>query len=205
VTQWIEDPDGGRDRGPRALLRAWYEVLTRPRRFFDAGVAPADQAPGLFFLVAVVLVEETSRYLLVADAAPVVSGQQLLGAVLALALTAFIVAPVALHLFVAVQTVLLWPLVAERAGVSETVQVMAYATAPCALAGIPIPELRVACAAYGAVLLAVGMSVVHDAPLSRIVPAVALPAAFGFGYAFRGFGALTAVLAGDGTLAALAG
>jgi len=203
VTQWIEDPDGGRDRGPRAIVRAWFEVLTAPRRFFRTGVAPADQAPGLFFLVAVVLLEESSRYLLVEGAAPAIGGRPVLGAVLGLALTAVVVAPVGLHLLVALQVVLLRPLVSDRAGVSQTVQVMAYATAPCALAGVPVPEIRLLCAVYGSVLLAVGMGVVHDAPLSRVGPAVAIPAALGFGYAFPGFGAVRALLAGNGGVAAL--
>jgi SSS family solute:Na+ symporter/sodium/proline symporter len=34
------------------------------------------------------------------------------------------------------------PLASERAGVSETVQVLAYATAPCVFAGIPILQLQ---------------------------------------------------------------
>lgn len=176
------------------MARAWVEVLVAPRRFFRAAVAPADQAPGLFFLIAVVAVSETSRYLLVEGAAPVVGGQRLGGAVLGLALTVVFVAPVSLHLLVALQTVLLRPLVSDRAGISETVQVMAYATAPCVFAGLPIPAVRVLCAAYGFVLLTVGMAVVHDAPYARIVPAVAIPGAIGFGYAFRGFGAAETLL-----------
>ena len=189
MTQWIENPEGGRDHGPRALARAWLEVLIAPRRFFRAAVAPADQAPGLFFVMTVVLFAEGGRYVLVADAAPSIGGGPVVDAVFGLALTVFFVAPLGLHLFVALQTVLLWPFVAERAGVSETVQVMAYATAPCVLAGVPVPAVRVAVTAYGFGLLVVGMAVVHDAPYRRILPAVLVPGALGFGYAFRGFGA----------------
>jgi hypothetical protein len=196
VTQWIENPEGGRDRGPRALARAWFEVLTSPRRFFRAGVAPADQAPGLFFLMAVVLVSEGTRYALEAGAAPAIGGRPYAGAVFGLAATVFLIAPLSLHLFVALQTVILRFFVSDRAGVSETVQVMAYATAPCVFAGLPYPRVRVVCAVYGFALLVVGMAVVHDAPYRRIVPAVAVPGAFGFGYAFRGFGAARA-LVGD--------
>ncbi|PSQ39591.1 hypothetical protein BRD13_02695, partial [Halobacteriales archaeon SW_5_70_135] len=61
MTQWVEEPSGGRDRGPVALVRAWAEVLARPFRFFETGVAPDDQAPGLVFAAAVVLVEELVR------------------------------------------------------------------------------------------------------------------------------------------------
>ena len=194
MTQWIDDPEGGRDRGPRALARAWLEVLVAPRRFFRTGVAPADQAPGLFFLMAVVLVAEGSRYVLVPGAAPTIGGRPVAGPLLALALVVVFVAPVTLHLLVALQTVVLWLFVPERAGVSETVQVMAYASAPCALAGIPSSTIRVLCAVYGSVLLAVGIAVVHGTSYRRAVPATVVPAAIGFGYGFRGFGAATSVL-----------
>ncbi|OYR96216.1 hypothetical protein DJ71_01240, partial [Halorubrum sp. E3] len=53
VTSWIENPEGGRARGPRALARAWVEALIRPRRLFANGVSPGDQAPALTFAVAV--------------------------------------------------------------------------------------------------------------------------------------------------------
>ena len=188
MTQWIENPEGGRDRGPRAVARAWVEVLIAPRRFFRAAVAPADQAPGLFFLIAVVVIAEGSRYALVPSSIEWIGGGPA-GALLWLAVTAILIAPLALHLLVALQTVLLMALVPDRAGISETVQVMAYATAPCVFAGLPIPAVRVACAAYGTILLAVGIAVVHDAPYRRVVPAIAVPAAIGFGYGFRGFGA----------------
>ena len=49
MTTWVENPTGGRDRGPRNLVRAWIEVLVRPQQFFRNGVAPGDQAPGLVF------------------------------------------------------------------------------------------------------------------------------------------------------------
>lgn len=193
MTQWIENPEGGRDKGPRAVARAWIEVLIAPRRFFRAAVAPADQAPGLFFLIAVVVFAEGSRYLLVPSSTEWLGGGPA-GALLWLAVTALLIAPLALHLLVALQTILLMALIPDRAGISETVQVMAYATAPCVFAGLPIPAVRVACAAYGTVLLTIGVAVVHDAPYRRVVPAVAVPAAIGFGYGFRGFGAARALI-----------
>jgi len=58
--------DGRTRPRPRcARVRAWFEVLTRPRRFFERGVAPGDQAPGLVFASVVVLVEEASRFAVV--------------------------------------------------------------------------------------------------------------------------------------------
>jgi hypothetical protein len=200
VTQWVESPRGGRDRGPVALGRAWLEVLVRPRRFFRVGVAPGDQAPGLVFGAAVVLVAEATRFALVEGAAPVFRGRPVASAVLALALAVVLVAPAALHLTAAVVTVELATLTRlvgfapDRGGVSETVQVLAYAAAPCALAGAPIPGLRVACAAYGTVLLVVGFAVVHRLSVPRAALAAVVPAALVFGYGFRGFAAASALL-----------
>lgn len=190
MTQWIDRPTGGRDRGPVALARAWVAVLVRPRRFFERAIAPGDQAPGLVFAMAVVLVEEATRFALVPGAAPTIAGKPMLSTVFWLALATLFVAPAVLHLTAALQTVLLMAVVPDRAGVSETVQVVAYATAPCVFAGIPSPALRVACGVYGAVLFFVGLRRVHGASSLRAVVAGAIPAALVFGYAFRGFAAL---------------
>jgi hypothetical protein len=169
-------------------------VLVRPRRFFSTGVTPGDQAPGLVFAAAVVLIEEATRFALVSGAFPTLGGRPLAAGLLALAASAVLIAPLALHLVAALQTLLLIPFAAERGGVSETVQVLAYAAAPCALAGVPIPALRLACAGYGAALLAVGVAQVHEASLPRAAALAALPAALVFGYGFRGFAAAATLL-----------
>lgn len=195
MTTWIEDPRGGRDRGPRAILRAWLEVLVRPQRFFRVGVAPGDQAPGLVFAMLVVTVEEATRLSLDPSAVLAVTGSRVLSVVLVVAVAVLIVTPAALHLVAAIQTVALVPLARDRAGISETVQVLAYASAPCALAGIPIPEVRALVTAYGAYLLVVGLSVVHPIGRRRAALAAAIPAALVFGYGFRGFEAVWTLLA----------
>lgn len=200
MTQWVAEASGGRDRGPLAVLRAWVEVLVRPRRFFRVGVAPGDQAPGLVFAAAVVLLEETTRLALVPGAYPVFRGQPVASAVLWLAVAVVFVAPVALHLTAALVTVLLAGLTRllgfapNRGGVGETVQTIAYASAPCALAGVPVPALRLACAAYGSLLLVVGLATVHELSWPRAVAAAVLPAALVFGYGFRGFAAVATLL-----------
>ena len=176
-------------------MRAWVEVLVRPRRFFRHAVAPGDQGPGLSFAVAVVAVEETSRLALVPDAVPAVVGGPVVSGLVVVGVATLLVTPLALHLVAALQTLLLRPLVAERAGVSETVQVVAYAAAPCALAGVPSPGLRVACTLAGAGLLVVGLATVHRTSIARAAAAGALPAALVFGYGFRGFGAAVDLLA----------
>ena len=190
MTKWIENPDGGRDRGPRALARAWLEVLLRPGRFFRAGVSPGDQAPGLTFFLVVVCCVEATRYAFVAGAYPDLGVREPLGAVFWLSLVVLLVAPLALHAVAAVQTVVLLPVVSDRAGISQTVQVIAYSTAPCIFTGIQIPALQVLCTAYGAVLLIAGLRIVHRTTVIRAIIAGTIPAALVFGYGFRGFNAL---------------
>ena len=194
MTTWIEEPRGGRDRGPRALARAWIEVLLRPRRFFRAAVAPGDQAPGLTFAMAVVLVEEASRLALAPGAVPTLTGSPALSAAFVVAVAVLIVTPAALHLVAALQTLPLMVLVRDRAGISETVQVLAYASAPCVFAGVPSPGVRVAATAYGTVLLVIGLGTVHRTTRGRAALAAAIPAALVFGYGFRGFTALARLL-----------
>ncbi|PSP91546.1 hypothetical protein BRC78_04275 [Halobacteriales archaeon QH_8_68_33] len=193
MTQWVENPEGGRDRGLVALVRAWGEVLVRPRRLFRSAVAPADQAPGLAFAATVVLVEELTRVLTGTAAYPVLGNRPTASVVFWLAVATVLVAPAGLHLVAALQTVILIPFTEERAGVSETVQTLAYAGAPCVFAGLPSPEVRLLAAAYGALLLVVGMSEVHDLSLPAAAALSAVPSALVFGYAFRGFASFSGV------------
>jgi hypothetical protein len=175
------------------MARAWYEVVVNPARFFRTGVAPGDQAPGLLFVMAVVLVEEVSRILVAPstypDLAPGVYEfvrARPLFAVLWVGLVVFLVTPAVLHLLGAVVTVVLIPLVEERAGVSETVQVLAYATAPCVFAAVPVLLVQVAAVAYGAILLVVGIGVVHGTSVYRASVAAAVPVLVVYVYGFRG-------------------
>lgn len=201
MTTWIETPDGGRSRGPTGLARAWAEVLVRPRRFFRNGVAPGDQAPGLAFAIVIVLayvvgilaVDPTR--ILGPDRIPVLGGSPSLTVVLVLLATAVAVAPAGLHLMAALQTVLLIATVDDRAGVSETVQVLAYAAAPCALAWVPVAGVAAVCALYASVLLIVGLAVVHRTSLVRAAVAAAIPAALVFWVAFGGSSSARALAA----------
>jgi hypothetical protein len=209
VTQWVENSAGGRERGPVAVVRAWAEILGRPRKFFRAGVAPGDQAPGLVFASMVVLVEEASRFLVVELASrgllstgpfpyPAIGGFSPGVAVLALLGIIVFVTPATVHLTAALQTLLLVPTAPDRGGVSETVQVMCYAMAPCILAGVPSPEVRVFVTAWGAALYVLGTAVVHEVPLPVAAVVGAAPAAIIFGYGFRGFDALLRLVEAGG-------
>lgn len=191
------------------MVRAWTEILRRPRQFFRAAIAPGDQAPGLVFASMVVLFEEGSRFLVVELASrgllstgpfpyPAIGGFSPGVAVLAVLGIIVFVTPATVHLTAALQTLLLVPSAPERGGVSETVQVMCYAMAPCVLAGLPFPEVRVLVTAWGAALYIVGTAVVHEMrlPLAAVVGAV--PAAIIFGYGFRGFDALLRLVGSGG-------
>jgi hypothetical protein len=193
MTTWVEDTAGGRGRGPRAVLRAWVEIILRPRRFFRTGVAPADQGPGLVFAMAVVAAAAGTHLATRPPYATGVGASPTLSLLFVFALYVVLVGPVVLHLVAAAQTVFLVLLVPDRGGVSETVQVIAYATAPCALAGLPLPGLRLLLALWGAGLLVLGTAIVHDASPPRALAVAALPAALVFGYGFGGVAAATTV------------
>lgn len=195
MTQWVSDPRGGRERGPRAVARAWVEVLLRPRRFFRAGVAPGDQAPGLVFAICVVAAASALRLALAGETIvgspyPTLGGQRLFSIVLVFSVIVVLVAPLALHLVAALQTLLLLPFAPDRAGVSETVQVISYACAPCVFVGVPISPIQAFAAFYGGVLLAIGISEIHSVSLLRAAGLCALPAAAVFGIGFGGFEAV---------------
>ncbi|WP_435346787.1 YIP1 family protein [Haloarchaeobius sp. HRN-SO-5] len=194
MTQWTENPEGGRARGPTGLARAWVEVLVRPRRFFDNGIAPADQAPGLVFAMTVVLVEEVVRFALVDDAYPVVAGSEPLSAALWLGVAVLLVTPAAVHLLAALQTVILIPFAKDRGGVSETVQVLCYATAPCVVAGVPNPTVRAVVGLWAMGLFVVGLSRRHHVHWQRALVLGAIPGGLAFGVGFRAFDAIGALL-----------
>lgn len=198
MTQWVKNPTGGRERGPHGIARAWVEVLVRPRRFYRVGIAPGDQAPGLVFAVCVVTVASLLRLVLTGETVvgspyPTLGDQRLLSIALVFSVIVALVAPLVLHLTAALQTLLLLPFAPDRAGVSETVQVIGYATAPCVLIGVPVPVVQAIAAGYGAALFAIGIREVHSISLPRTIALCALPAAAVFGIGFDGFGAIEAL------------
>jgi hypothetical protein len=173
-------------------------VLLRPRRFFENGVAPGDQAPGLIFAITVTFWFVGGRLLLGPETLSgyqrivAVTGSVYLSAAIVLGVACFLVAPLVLHLAAALATLTLVPIVGDRAGVSETVQVIGYAVAPVVFAAIPIPTVQLLASLYGVVLLVVGISVVHHTSIPRAFVAGLFPAVFVFGFAAGGIGALEA-------------
>lgn len=198
----VTEGPSGRRRGPAGLLRAWASVLVRPRRFFATSVSPGDQAPGLTFAVVVAVAFVTGWMAVDPTAVPAITEVVWLSGLVVVGVVLVLAAPVGLHLTAAVATVSL--LLAsidfregfrlqERGGVSETVQVVAYASAPMALAGPPIPLLRIACGAYATVLLLIGIRTVHEMTPFRTVVAGVPPALFGYGVAYRTVAAVRSV------------
>ncbi|WP_280536549.1 YIP1 family protein [Halopenitus sp. POP-27] len=204
MTTWIENPTGGRARGPRGLVRAWAEVLLRPGRFFRNGVSPGDQAPGLTFAMAVAVAFTAGWFLVDPTAIPGIVGSAAASAAVTLVLVGVLAAPVGLHL-TAVAGVIAAIVAslrrtatgsigtADRGGVSETVQVVAYASAPFALAGPPLPALRVACTIYATGLLVIGFRRIHGLSWPRTVIASLPPAVIGFGFGYRSLFAFRAL------------
>ncbi len=194
MTPWYDDPDGGRARGPRGLARAWVETLVRPRRLFVNGVSRGDQAPALTFAVAVAAVFTLGWIVVEPQAVPGIVGSVPVSALILLLVVIAMAAPVGLHLTAAVATVSVilasvtiddGLALRERGGVSETVQVVAYASSPMALAGPPIPGLRVVCGLYASVLLLIGFRTVHGTTPVRTLIAGLPPAILGYGVGYR--------------------
>ena len=193
----------GRARGPRGIVQAWIAVLTRPTRFFARGVVPGDQAPGLTFAAVVAGVFTLGWTATEPAVVPSIAESVALSAVVVVLVVTALAAPVGLHLTAALATLSL--LVAsvdvtpsfrllERCGVSETVQVVAYASAPMALAGPAIPGLRMLCGAYATLLLLLGLRTVHETTPLRTLVAGVPPALFGYGVGYRVVAAVRTVL-----------
>lgn len=211
MTTWVENPDGGRERGPRGLVRAWLELLARPRRFFRNGISPGDQSPGLSFVIVVSFCYTATRFATLPASRPGFFASEAASVLVGLLLATFIIGPVGLHLVAAMQVVLTIAFVRDRGGVSKTVQVLAYATAPMALAGVGVPPIlagtplvpelvaawRVGLALWGCGLLVVGMATVHDISIHRAVVVVAVPAVIVFGYFFGGIYSLETLVGVD--------
>jgi hypothetical protein len=193
VTTWVQ-PEGGRERGPVGLAKSFTQVLLNPRTFFEEAVSPGDQAPGLVFAMTVVAVEETIRLAVHPSAALDFPTSQWLAGVLTVVLAVLLVAPAGLHALSAIETLALVPLAPDRGGVSETVQVLAYAAAPCAFVGVSIPAVTFGCGLWAFGLLVLGTSVVHDLSIPRASLAALAPGALAFGSGFGWFAA-TATLA----------
>ncbi len=204
MTTWI-DASGGRERGVAGTITAWVRVLFAPREFFTSAISTGDQAPGLTFAIAVSLIAALPRVLV--DLGGSLDAMVLEG-LLVLLLIAVFVTPVGLHLVAALETVGLLAVEPDRAGVSQTVQLIAYAIAPCAVTGVCAVLVATTggvlatmgaliwmlATSYGAVLLVYGTAIVHETSIARAASSALVPAVILFGYVFGARTAITAIL-----------
>jgi hypothetical protein len=179
------------------------EALVRPRRLFANGVARGDQAPALTFAIAVAAAFTLGWIAVDPSVIPGIVESVSLSAVVLFLVVVALAAPVGLHLTAAVATVSV--IVAsvefddglslrERGGVSETVQVVAYASSPMAFAGPPIPEVRVLCGAYATALLLIGFRTVHGTTPIRTLVAGLPPSVLGYGIGYRVIASIRALV-----------
>jgi hypothetical protein len=189
VTTWVETPTGGRERGPRGVVRAWIAVIIAPRQFFASAVTPGDQAPGLVFAISIATAYVVGLFAGNPSQIPQLSNNLMTSASITVLAVVLLIAPAILHLTAAVQTIVLIFVVPDRAGVSETVQIVAYAAAPCIIAGVPIAALQVVCAIYASILLIIGIREVHTTSTLRAVIAAGIPATLLYGSALGGIDA----------------
>ena len=186
MTQWVENPELGRERGPAALARAWVQILVEPSGFFREKIAPGDQAPGLTFAATMIFFAEVIRLATTADAYPVVAGQPAASAILWILVVMVLVTPAGIHLTAALQTLFLIAGTSERAGVSETVQVICYSLAPLAFLGVPSGPVKAVAVLWATGLFVYGMATVHEMELPKAAVLVAIPALVLLGYGFGG-------------------
>jgi hypothetical protein len=166
-------------------------------------VGPGDQAPALTFAVAVAAAFTLGWMVADPGVIPGIVASVPVSALVTFLVVVALAAPVGLHVTAAVATVSV--IVAsiefddglglrDRGGVSETVQIVAYASSPMALAGPPVPVLRVACGAYAVGLLLIGFRTVHRmSPLRTLVAGVP-PALLGYGVGYRVIASIRALL-----------
>lgn len=169
----------------------WLDVTFRPWVGFTRHVQPRDQSRGVIFAIAVVAAWVALSAAYGTFDYHVIGDLRLLSLVLWITLLLAVVTPVAIHLLGAVVTLMLVFLAPHRRGVSETVQVIAFAMAPIVFVAVPNTTVQAVSGLYASVVLIVGLTVVHRLPFERGVVIGALPAYVLFLY---GFGAESAIV-----------
>jgi hypothetical protein len=172
--------------------RRWLRRLLRPRRFFAAAVRANDQAPAVYHIIIVGSITAAVRLWM--GPIPAVGGSTIFGAAVWIALTGLFIAPIALHLAAALATVMLIITAPDRAGISMTVQVWAYAATPVVLIGVGRPALTVVAIAVAGYWTIVGTAVVHQISTRRALLAAAVPIGIVYGIGLGGFASGTQLL-----------
>ncbi|MFP4590690.1 MAG: YIP1 family protein [Halobacteriales archaeon] len=154
----------------------WGAVLVTPWRVFPDRVRPGDQTAAMVLAVLVTGAWVSVRVVVDPGWVPVLGGSRRASVVIVGLLLSVVVAPVAVHVLAAVSTIVLVVIAPDRAGVSETVQVVAFSLAPVPLVATGVAELQVLASLYGTALLVVGLQRVHHVSPERALLAGLLPA-----------------------------
>lgn len=172
----------------------WIVAMFFPWRCFTERVRPRDQSLGIVFAMVMVTLWAVISILIGTFSHPVIGGVAWLSAIIWLSLLVIVVTPVAIHLLAAIATVVLITVAPNRQGVSETVQVIAFATAPVPLLGIDLIGVQAVAALYGFGLMWYGVRKVHRLSIERSLLVVAIPGYILFAMGFDADVAITEVL-----------
>lgn len=169
----------------RTYLHVWITALLAPWLCFRTYVLDRDQTRAIGFAAVVTVVWLLAGVLAGTVSYPVLGGMPAASLLLWLVLLSLVAVPIGIHLLSFVATLILVATVSERAPVSATVQVVAFAMAPAVFLSIPVVEVQAIVGVYGALLLIYGLRVVHETSFWRALLAGAIPAyllyALGFG------------------------
>lgn len=157
-------------------LRLWGETLLTPWRVFPGGIRPGEQLPAIIVAILVTGAWVAVRVVVDPGSVPVLGNAPMVSVLIWAGLLAVVVAPLAVHVMAALATVVLIGIASDRAGVSETVQTVAFAMAPAPVLATGVAELQVLGTVYGSMLLVYGLASVHRISLERALLAAAVPA-----------------------------
>lgn len=178
----------------RLYLHLWASALLEPWVCFREFTVERDQTRAMGFVMVVIAGWALVGVLFETISHPVIGGFPTASLIIWITFLVLVVAPAAIHLLALVATLVVMAIVRERAGVSQTVQVMAYAMAPAVLVPIPLASLQVILALYGGVLVVYGLRVVHETSFWRALLAGIVPAYLLYGLGFGTTDALQEVL-----------
>lgn len=167
-------------------LRLWIETLVTPWRVFPDRVRVGDQTRAIIIAILVAGAWVAVRIGAAPGSFPILGGSTAASLLIWALLLSVVVAPLGVHVLAAIATVVLHAVASDRAGVSETVQTVAFATAPAPVIATGVAELQVLAALYGGALLVFGLIRVHRISIERAVLVGVIPAYLMF---VVGFGA----------------
>lgn len=176
--------NGGTDRSdrppsaPHAMVetvRVWILTLIVPWRVFPNRIRRGEQLRAILFTILVAGAWVAVRVAVDFGSFPVLGNAPELSVLIWALLLAVVVAPIGVHVAAAIATLVLVAVATDRAGVSETVQTVAFAMAPAPAIAVGVAEVQVVAALYGSVLLVYGLWAVHEITLERAVLAGLLP------------------------------